>query len=75
MDNVKIYLVQQGALSYSNVDEVTYAFLDEAAARSKLTVLAAEPEVGCDSDDRVWTHLYAVSPGMAVGQGELLATA
>jgi hypothetical protein len=73
MDNIKIYVVQQGALSYSNVDEVNYVFLDESAAREKHAALAAEPEVSCDSDDRVWTHLYAVRPGVAVCDGELLA--
>jgi len=73
MDTVKIYVVQQGALSYSNVDEVNYIFLDETAAREKHAALAAKPEVACDRDDRVWTHLYAVTPGIAVGFGELLA--
>ena len=73
MDNVKIYVVQQGALSYSNVDEVNYVFLDEAAAREKHAGLAAAPEVAGDPYDRVWTHLYAVTPGIAVCFGELLA--
>jgi hypothetical protein len=75
MDTTKIYVVQQGASSYSNVDEVNYVFLDEAAARAKHAELAADPEVCCDEDDRVWTQLWAVTPGCAVGDGELLTPA
>lgn len=75
MDTVKIYVLTQGALSYSNVDEVNYVFLDESAAREKLAALVAEPEVCCDPYDQVWTHLYAVDPGGTRFEGKLLATA
>ena len=63
----KIFVVQQGANSYSNVDVATFVFLDEASARVKFEWLRDNAVYGggC-SDDVVWTELHAVTPGSEV---------
>ena len=64
MDTVKIYIVQQGANSYSNVDVAVFVFLDEASARVKFEELREVIAYGGGAgDDLVWTELHAVAPG------------
>lgn len=64
MNTAKIYVVQQGAHSYSNVDPATFVFLDAAAARVKFEELRGMAVYGGgDGDDVVWTELHAVAPG------------
>jgi hypothetical protein len=68
MNTAKIYVVQQGAHSYSNVDPATFVFLDEPTARVKFEELRGVVVYGGgDSDDVVWTELHAVAPGGEVG--------
>jgi len=65
----KIFVVQQGAnsYSYSNVDVATFVFLDEASARFKFEWLRDHVIYGGGgSDDVVWTELHAVTPGSEV---------
>ena len=63
----KIFVVQQGANSYSNVDVATFVFLDEASARFKFEWLRDHVVYGGGgSDDIVWTELHAVTPGSEV---------
>lgn len=72
-NNGKIFVVQQGAMSYSNVDEVTYVFLNEADARVKYTYLLENRVVICDLYDKTWTSLHAVTPGDEVSQDNKIA--
>jgi hypothetical protein len=68
MNTAKIYVVQQGANSYSYVDAATFVFLDETAARAKFEELRGVVVYrGGDGDDIVWTELHAVAPGGEVG--------
>lgn len=67
-NNGKIFVVQQGAWSYSNVDEVNYVFLNEADARVKYAYLLENRHVDCDPYDKTWTSLHAVTPGDEVSQ-------
>jgi len=63
----KIFVVQQGANSYSNTDVATFVFLDEASARFKFEWLRDHVVYGGgSSDDVVWTELHAVAPGAEV---------
>ena len=72
-NNGKIFVVQQGAMSYSNVDEVTYVFLNEADARVKHAYLLENRVVDCDAYDATWTSLHAVTPGDEVSQDNKIA--
>jgi hypothetical protein len=68
MNTTKIFIVQQGANSYSNVDVATYVYLDEASARVKFEWLRDNVVYGGGgSDDIVWTELHAAWPGSEVG--------
>jgi hypothetical protein len=63
----KIFIVQQGANSYSNTDTATFVFLDEASARIKFEWLRDNIIYGGgESDDIVWTQLHAVTHGSEV---------
>jgi len=63
----KIFIVQQGANSYSNTDTATFVFLDEASARIKFESLRDNVVYGGGgSDDIVWTELHAVENGSEV---------
>ena len=72
-NNGKIFVVQQGAMSYSNVDEVTYVFLNEADARVKHAYLLENRVVDCDTYDKTWASLHAVTPGDEVSQDNKIA--
>jgi hypothetical protein len=68
MNTTKIFIVQQGANSYSNVDTATFVYLDEASARVKFEWLRDNVVYGGGgSDDVVWTELHAVTPGSKLG--------
>lgn len=73
MDNVKIFVVQQGAISYERTDVVTFVFLDEAEARAKLQYLLENRVVSCSSYDNTWEALHAVTPGDEVTQDNQIA--
>ena len=73
MDNVKIFVVQQGAISYERTDVVTFVFLDEAEARAKLQYLLENRVVDCSAYDRTWEALHAVAPGGEVNQDNEIA--
>jgi len=63
----KIFIVQQGANSYSNVDVATFVFLDEASARIKFEWLRDNVVYGGGgSDDIVWTELHVAAHGSEV---------
>ena len=63
----KVYIVLQGADSYSNVEPAIFVFLSEAAARVKFEHLRERTVYGGgNSDDLVWTELHAVPPGSEV---------
>ena len=63
----KIFIVQQGANSYSNVDVATFVFLDEASARIKFEWLRDNVVYGGGgSDDIVLTELHAAAHGSEV---------
>jgi len=67
MNTTKIFIVQQGAHSYSNVATATFVYLDEASARVKFEWLRDNVVYGGGgSDDSVWTELHAVTPGTEV---------
>ena len=71
--NGKIFVVQQGAVSYDRTDVVTFVFLDEAAARVKYEYLCENRVVECDAYDATWESIHAVEPGGEVSQDNVLA--
>ena len=73
MDNVKIFVVQQGAISYERTDVVTFVFLNEAEAQAKFQYLLENRVVECSSYDSTWEALHAVAPGGEVTPSNQIA--
>lgn len=71
--NGKIFVVQQGAVSYDRTDVVTFVFLNEADARRKYEYLSENRVVKCDAYDATWESIHAVEPGGEVTQENALA--
>jgi len=72
-NNGKIFVVQQGAISYERTDVVTFVFLNEGEARAKLQHLLENRVVECSPYDSTWEALHAVTPGDEVSQDNEIA--